>query len=119
MVFRTLGLCACAILCALLGLAVPAQAGGGGFVATGWNGGDDGDYEKGSGKGVYVLGGAQTPGAHAQMLQKARLPEQSRNFLVCPKCNHHHPYSLPALKPGPPTATMYTATASNDNKVAD
>lgn len=47
-------------LAALLLVAPPAWAGSGGVLATGWGEVDDGDYLKGTGRGVYVFGRART-----------------------------------------------------------
>lgn len=53
------------IAAALVGFALclgtgASQAAPADFVASGWNGGDDGDYLKGTGQGVYLTGGART-----------------------------------------------------------
>ena len=46
-------------LLVLTGAPSPAVAGVD-FVSTGWNGGDEGDYLRGEGKGIYLSGGTST-----------------------------------------------------------
>jgi hypothetical protein len=48
------------VLLVLGGWPGSSAAGPGGILATGWNGVDEPDYLKGTGKGVYVFGGAST-----------------------------------------------------------